>query len=70
MHYVHNKRKYDQILKIDLEIFTGIDHYHLSFFNFHNDIMYFVKQNRSFQIFANQGFNLGSFNLKYSALWA
>ena len=39
MHYGHNIRKYDQILKIDLEIFRGIDYYNLSLFNVHIDIM-------------------------------
>ena len=77
MHYGHNIRKYNQILKIDLKIFRVIDHYNLSLFNVHNDIMsrnnmhrdskcILSKQIRSFQILANQGFNLWSFNLKYS----
>ena len=33
------KQKSDQILKIDLKIFRGIDHYDLSRYNVHNDIM-------------------------------
>ena len=38
VHYGHNKIKYDQIMKIYLEIFRGIDYYNLSLFNVHNDI--------------------------------
>ena len=59
MHYGHNIRKYDQILKIDLKIFRVIDNYNISLFNVYHDIMsrinidigkgfqmYFVKTNQ------------------------
>ena len=32
-------KKYGQILKMDFKIFRGIDHYNLSLFNLHIDLM-------------------------------